>query len=231
MFWATAASGVVARAAPTSRAGSRRRDERGMMWGVRDDEQGGQAAVPSRERGQHGCERPRAPLWRCRTSRCAVSQRAAAPPERWAALAARHEEHTSHEAAGDGRVVGRDRAAPAPAPSAAEERAPVGRGPRDAERDPVRATLGHPLAHAPDGARLRLGRDVLAPAAGLAAPGRVAATAPAHAGDWTRAALDSRSLAAKKGELPSARTRPPKASRAANTTSSSTARASRSPSR
>ena len=56
----------------------------------------------------------------------------------------------------------------------------------------------------------------------LAAAGRI---------DWTRAALDSRSLAAKKGELLSARTRPTRASRAANTTSSSTGKGSRSPSR
>ena len=49
--------------------------------------------------------------------------------------------------------------------------------------------------------------------------------------DWTRASLDSRSLAAKKGELPPVRTRPTRASRARSTTSSSTGRASRSPSR
>ncbi len=49
--------------------------------------------------------------------------------------------------------------------------------------------------------------------------------------DWTRAALDSRSLAAKKGEPPSARTRPTRASRARSTTSSSTGRGSRSRSR
>lgn len=49
--------------------------------------------------------------------------------------------------------------------------------------------------------------------------------------DWTRASLDSRSLAAKKGEPPSARIRLTRASQAASTTSSSTARASRSPSR
>jgi transposase len=49
--------------------------------------------------------------------------------------------------------------------------------------------------------------------------------------DWTRAALDSRSLAAKKGEPPSAQTRPTRASRGASTTSSWTGRASRSPSR
>jgi transposase len=47
--------------------------------------------------------------------------------------------------------------------------------------------------------------------------------------DWTRASLDSRSLAAKKGEPLSARTRPIRASRARSTTSSSTATASRSP--
>ena len=56
----------------------------------------------------------------------------------------------------------------------------------------------------------------------LAAAGRI---------DWTRASLDSRSLAAKKGEPPPARTPPTKASRARSTTSSSTGRASRSPSR
>jgi transposase len=49
--------------------------------------------------------------------------------------------------------------------------------------------------------------------------------------DWTRASLDSRSLAAKKGEPPPARTRPTRASRAASTTSLSMVRASRSPSR
>ena len=49
--------------------------------------------------------------------------------------------------------------------------------------------------------------------------------------DWTRAALDSRSLAAKKGEPPSARTRPTRASRARSTTSSRTATGSRSRSR
>ena len=49
--------------------------------------------------------------------------------------------------------------------------------------------------------------------------------------DWTRAALDSRSLAAKKGELPSARTRRTRGRPARSTTSSSTGRASRSRSR
>ena len=49
--------------------------------------------------------------------------------------------------------------------------------------------------------------------------------------DWTRASLDSRSLAAKRGEPPSGRTRPTRGSRAASTTSSSTGRASRSRSR
>jgi transposase len=48
---------------------------------------------------------------------------------------------------------------------------------------------------------------------------------------WTRASLDSRSLAAKKGAPPRARTRPTGASRARSTTSSSIGRASRSPSR
>ena len=47
--------------------------------------------------------------------------------------------------------------------------------------------------------------------------------------DWTRASLDSRSLAAKKGEPPPGRTRPTRGSRAASTTSSSTARASHLP--
>ena len=46
--------------------------------------------------------------------------------------------------------------------------------------------------------------------------------------DGTRAALDSRSLAAKKGEPPSGGTGPTRASRARSTTSSSTGRASRS---
>jgi transposase len=45
--------------------------------------------------------------------------------------------------------------------------------------------------------------------------------------DWTRAALDSRRLAAKKGAPPSDRTRPTGARRGANTTSSSTGGASR----
>ncbi len=49
--------------------------------------------------------------------------------------------------------------------------------------------------------------------------------------DWTRASLDSRSLAAKRGEPPSDRTRPTRASRVASTTSWSTGRASRSRSR
>jgi transposase len=49
--------------------------------------------------------------------------------------------------------------------------------------------------------------------------------------DWARAALDSRSLAAKKGEPPLARTRLTRATRAASTTSSSTGRGSRSRSR
>ena len=49
--------------------------------------------------------------------------------------------------------------------------------------------------------------------------------------DWTRAALDSRSLAAKKGEPQSDRTRRTKGSQARSTTSSSTGRASRSRSR
>ena len=49
--------------------------------------------------------------------------------------------------------------------------------------------------------------------------------------DWTRAALDSRSLAAKKGEPPSAGTAPARASRARSSTSSRTATASRSRSR
>ena len=46
--------------------------------------------------------------------------------------------------------------------------------------------------------------------------------------DWTRASLDSRSLAAKKGEPPSAGTAPTRASRAPSTTSSPTATGSRS---
>src|SRR5919107_4624771 len=46
--------------------------------------------------------------------------------------------------------------------------------------------------------------------------------------DWSRAALDSRSLPAKGGARTSGRTRPTKASRARNTTSSSTGRGSRS---
>jgi transposase len=49
--------------------------------------------------------------------------------------------------------------------------------------------------------------------------------------DWTRAALDSRRLAAKKGEPPSGGTGPTRASRAPSTTSSRTARGSRSRSR
>jgi transposase len=49
--------------------------------------------------------------------------------------------------------------------------------------------------------------------------------------DWTRAALDSRSLAAKKGEPPSGGTGPTRASRARSTTSSRTATGSRSRSR
>jgi transposase len=49
--------------------------------------------------------------------------------------------------------------------------------------------------------------------------------------DWTRASLDSRSLAAKKGEPPSGGTGRTRASRAASTTSSSTGGASRSRSR
>src|SRR5438067_13592295 len=46
--------------------------------------------------------------------------------------------------------------------------------------------------------------------------------------DWTRAALDSRSLPAKRGEPRPAGTRPTRARRAASTTSSRTATASRS---
>lgn len=46
--------------------------------------------------------------------------------------------------------------------------------------------------------------------------------------DWTRAALDSRSLPAKRGELPQAGTRPIRASPARSTTSSSTGTGSRS---
>ena len=49
--------------------------------------------------------------------------------------------------------------------------------------------------------------------------------------DWTRASLDSRSLAAKGGGATSAGTRPTRARRAASTTSSSTGTASRSPRR
>ncbi len=49
--------------------------------------------------------------------------------------------------------------------------------------------------------------------------------------DWSRAALDSRSLPAKGGARRSAPTRPTRASRVPSTTSSSTGRASRSPSR
>jgi len=49
--------------------------------------------------------------------------------------------------------------------------------------------------------------------------------------DWTRAALDSRSLAAKGGAQRSARTRPTRASPGRSTMSSSTGRASRSRSR
>ena len=46
--------------------------------------------------------------------------------------------------------------------------------------------------------------------------------------DWTRASLDSRSLAAKGGGATPARTRPTRAKPGASTTSSSTGRASRS---
>ena len=49
--------------------------------------------------------------------------------------------------------------------------------------------------------------------------------------DWTWASLDSRSLAAKKGGATPARTRPTRGNPGASTTSSSTARASRSPRR
>ena len=49
--------------------------------------------------------------------------------------------------------------------------------------------------------------------------------------DWTRAALDSRSLAAKKGEPPSGGTGPTRAIRARSSTSSRTATGSRSRSR
>ena len=49
--------------------------------------------------------------------------------------------------------------------------------------------------------------------------------------DWTRAALDSRSLAAQKGGAPSAATAPTRASPGRSTTSSPTATGSRSPSR
>jgi transposase len=49
--------------------------------------------------------------------------------------------------------------------------------------------------------------------------------------DWTRAALDSRGLAAKRGEPPSGGTGPTRASRARSTTSSRTATGSRSRSR
>ena len=49
--------------------------------------------------------------------------------------------------------------------------------------------------------------------------------------DWTRASLDSRSLAAKMGGATPARARLTRANPGASTTSSSTARASRSPSR
>ena len=49
--------------------------------------------------------------------------------------------------------------------------------------------------------------------------------------DWTLAALDSRSLGAKKGEPPSGGTGPTRASRARSTTSSRTATGSRSRSR
>jgi transposase len=55
--------------------------------------------------------------------------------------------------------------------------------------------------------------------------------AAADALDWTRASLDSRSLAAKKGGATRARTRPTRASPGASTTSSSTGRVSRSPPR
>ena len=53
--------------------------------------------------------------------------------------------------------------------------------------------------------------------------------AAAHALEWTRASLDSRSLAAKKGEPPRARTRPTRGSPGASTTSSSSVKASHSP--
>ena len=49
--------------------------------------------------------------------------------------------------------------------------------------------------------------------------------------DWTRASLDSRSLAAKKGGATPARTRPTRGNPGASTTSLSTARVSRSPRR
>src|SRR4028118_697219 len=58
-----------------------------------------------------------------------------------------------------------------PTPPGDGPRAPVGGWPRSAERHPVRAPLGHPVAHAADRARIRLGGDVLAPAPGVATAG------------------------------------------------------------
>lgn len=83
-------------------------------------------------------------------------------------------------------------------------------------RHPLRAQERHPLANAADGARIRVGRDLLASVRGVAAARvwrklhqpMLERLAAAGWIDWTRAALDSRSLPANKGEPPSARIRP-----------------------
>jgi hypothetical protein len=121
-----------------------------------------------------------------------------------------------HEAAGDGRTLGDGGAAPPATAPATAGRAPVGRQPRDAERDSLRAAWRHSVAHAAAGTRLRLGRDVLAAASGMAAAGRLEAAAPAHAGA-PRGCPPNRLDAGEpgqpepgreKGEPPSDRTRP-----------------------
>src|SRR5262245_41453123 len=75
---------------------------------------------------------------------------------------------------GSRRALGGDRAAPAPAQGPARPARPTARGrPRLADRHRLRLAQWHLLGAASPGDGLRLWRDLLAPAAALAAPGRL----------------------------------------------------------
>jgi hypothetical protein len=104
-------------------------------------------------------------------------------------------------------------------------------------RHRLRAKERHPLGDAPQGDGLRVRFDVLAEAARLAGGECVALVAPSLAGqageadeiDWSRASLDSASVAAKRGARRSERIRRIVANRARSAILFATGRVSRSP--